>query len=191
MPSSSGISIPWRKLPSGMTSLSSPPSAVQSRRASSSSLSDCESQSAFFRPRSRLSRMIAATCRPLPQPVPSPSIQPRRKRTGSDRVSPSAVTKDVSISSPSSPSSLQRWTVSHWEPMRYSAARWREWASPANTTLSNWASDSWASVTTRSGSIGRFAGAGCGTAAMAADWTSGVGCSTAPGTRTTPGRQGA
>ena len=30
----------------------------------------------FFRPRSRLSRMIAATCRPLPQPVPSPSIQP-------------------------------------------------------------------------------------------------------------------
>ena len=83
--------MPCRKLPSGMTSLSSPPNAVQSRRASSSSLSDCDSQSAFFRPRRRLSRMMAATCLPFPQPVPSPSIQPRRKRTGSDRVSPSWV----------------------------------------------------------------------------------------------------
>ena len=54
------------------------------RRASSRSLSDCDSQSARFRPRSHWSRTTAATCRPLPQPVPSPSIQPRRKRTGSD-----------------------------------------------------------------------------------------------------------
>ena len=76
--------------------------------------------------------MMAATCLPLPQPVPSPSIQPRRKRTGSDRVSPSWVTREVSTSSsfPSS-SSLRRWTVSHWEPMRYSADRCREWAPPA------------------------------------------------------------
>ena len=97
--------------------------------------------------------MMAATCRPLPQPVPSPSIQPRRKRTGSDRVSPSWVTREVSTSSsfPSS-SSLRRWTVSHWEPMRYSAARCREWASPASTTLSSCASDSRPSVTMRSGS---------------------------------------
>ena len=136
--------------------------------------------------------MMAATWRPLPQPVPSPSIQPRRNRTGSDRVSPSWVTREVSTSSslPSS-SSLRRWTVSHWEPMRYSAARWRECASPANTTLSSWASDSRPSVTMRSGSIGRYAGTGCGTAAMAADCTSGVGCSTARGTRTAPGRHGA
>ena len=47
------------------------------------------------------------------------------------------------------------------------------------------------SATTRSGSSGRCAGFGCATAAMAADWTSGVGCATAPGTWTTPGRQGA
>ena len=33
-----------------------------------------------------------------------------------------------------------------------------------------------------SGSIGRYDGMGCGTAAMAPDCTSGVGCSTAPGT---------
>ena len=86
-----GISAPWRKSPSGITSSSRPPRAVQSRRASSSSLSDWLSHSARFRPRSQPSRMIAATSRPLPQPVPSPSIQPRRKRTGADRVSPSSV----------------------------------------------------------------------------------------------------
>ena len=67
-----------------------PPMAAQSRRASSTSLSECESQSARLRPRSHWSRTTAATWRPLPHPVPSPSIQPRRKRTGSERVSPPA-----------------------------------------------------------------------------------------------------
>ena len=66
-----------------------PPIAAQSRRASSSSLSEADSHSARRRPRSQWSRMMAATWRPLPQPVPSPSIQPRRKRTGADRASPS------------------------------------------------------------------------------------------------------
>ena len=97
MPSECGISAPWRNLPSGMTSSSRPPSAVQSRRASSTSLSDCESQSARLRPRSQLSSTMAATWRPLPAPVPSPSIQPRRNRTGAESVSPSSVTKAVSI----------------------------------------------------------------------------------------------
>ena len=49
MPSVWGMSAPWRTLPRGMTSSSRPPMAHQSRRASSSSLSDCESQSARFR----------------------------------------------------------------------------------------------------------------------------------------------
>ena len=91
------VSAPWRTLPRGITSSSRPPTAVQSRRVSSSSLSDWLSQSARLRPRSHWSRMMAATSRPLPTPVPSPSIQPRRKRTGADSVSPSTV-----MSSPSS-----------------------------------------------------------------------------------------
>ena len=45
MPASCGISAPWRNLPSGITSASLPPSAAQSRRASSSSLSDCDNHS--------------------------------------------------------------------------------------------------------------------------------------------------
>ena len=44
------------------------PSAAQSRRASSSRLAEAESQSARPRPRSLLSRMTAATSRPLPEP---------------------------------------------------------------------------------------------------------------------------
>ena len=65
--------------------------------------------------------MMAATSRPLPQPVPSPSIQPRRKRTGSDRVSPSARDeRGVDLFLVAVVVSLQRWTVSHWEPIRYS-----------------------------------------------------------------------
>ena len=56
---------------------------VQSRSASSMSLSDLEIQTARRRPLSQLSRMIAATWRPLPAPVPSPRNQPRRKRTAS------------------------------------------------------------------------------------------------------------
>ena len=95
-----GISAPWRNLPSGMTSSSRPPSAVQSRRASSTSLSDCESQSARRRPRSQWSSTMAATWRPLPAPVPSPSIQPRRNRTGADSTSPSPVTESESTASP-------------------------------------------------------------------------------------------
>ena len=55
------------------------------------------------------------------------------------------------------------------EPMRYCAARCREWASPASTMLSSWASDSSPSVTMRSGRMGRYDETGCGTAAMAAD----------------------
>ena len=82
MPCVWGMSAPWRTLASGITSSSRPPMAVQSRRVSSSSLSDWLSQSARSRPRSSWSRTMAATCLPLPQPVPSPSIQPRRKRTG-------------------------------------------------------------------------------------------------------------
>ena len=45
------------------------------------SLSDLLIQTARRRPFSQLSRMMPATWRPLPAPVPSPSIQPRRKRT--------------------------------------------------------------------------------------------------------------
>ena len=80
-----------------------PPIAAQSRRASSSSLSEADSHSARRRPRSQWSRMMAATWRPLPQPVPSPSIQPRRKRTGADRASPSPVAS-VAGSRPALPS---------------------------------------------------------------------------------------
>ena len=109
-----------------MTSSARPPTAHQSRRASSSSLSDWESQSARLRPRSHWSRTMAATCLPLPQPVPSPSIQPRRKRTGSDSGS-SASTNWLPSSeagASSSPSASTRRTVSQPAPMRYSAARW-------------------------------------------------------------------
>ena len=87
IPASCGISAPWRNLPNGMMSASLPPIAAQSRRASSSSLSEADSHSARWRPRSQWSRMMRATWRPLPQPVPSPSIQPRRKRTGADSTS--------------------------------------------------------------------------------------------------------
>ena len=57
------------------------PSADQSRCASSISLSDLLIHTALRRPCSQLSRMIAADWRPLPTPVPSPSMKPRRKRT--------------------------------------------------------------------------------------------------------------
>ena len=57
------------------------PSADQSRWASSISLSDLLIQTARRRPFSQLSRRMPATWRPLPAPVPSPSNQPRRKRT--------------------------------------------------------------------------------------------------------------
>ena len=50
MPCAWGMSAPWRTFPRGITSSSHPPTAVQSRRASSSSLSDWESQSARVRP---------------------------------------------------------------------------------------------------------------------------------------------
>jgi hypothetical protein len=56
------------------------PSADQSRCASSISLSDLLIHTALRRPWSQLSRMIAADWRPLPTPVPSPSMKPRRKR---------------------------------------------------------------------------------------------------------------
>ena len=57
------------------------PSADQSRCASSISLSDFEIQTALRRPCSQLSRMMPADWRPLPAPVPSPSMKPRRNRT--------------------------------------------------------------------------------------------------------------
>ncbi len=79
------------------------------------SLSDCESHRARFRPRSQRSSMTAAICRPLPAPVPSPSIQPRRKRTGAERVSPSPAADSGPFSSP--PLS-QRCTVSQPAPIR-------------------------------------------------------------------------
>jgi hypothetical protein len=69
-----------------------PPTAIQSRRASSISLSDLEIQTARRRPRSQWSRRIAATCRPLPAPVPSPRNQPRRNRTASASASSAADT---------------------------------------------------------------------------------------------------
>ena len=62
------------------------PSADQSRCASSISLSDLVIHTARRRPFSQLSRRMPATWRPLPAPVPSPSIQPRRKRTALLRI---------------------------------------------------------------------------------------------------------
>ena len=63
-------------------SLARPPRAVQSRWASSISLSEADSQSALRVPCSQRSRMMPVTWRPFPQPVPSPSIQPRRSAVG-------------------------------------------------------------------------------------------------------------
>ena len=57
------------------------PSADQSRCASSISLSDFEIHTALRRPRSQLSRMMPAACRPLPLPVPSPRKKPLRNCT--------------------------------------------------------------------------------------------------------------
>ena len=57
------------------------PSADQSRWASSISLSDLRSTRRGGGPCSQLSRMMPATWRPLPAPVPSPKNQPRRNRT--------------------------------------------------------------------------------------------------------------
>ena len=71
-----------RHLLTGAMSLARPPRAVQSRWASSMSLSEADSQSALRLPCSQRSRMIPATCRPFPVPVPSPSIQPRRIGVG-------------------------------------------------------------------------------------------------------------
>ena len=65
-------------------SRSSRPISRQSRRASSTRRADWLIQSARFVPRSQRSRTMAAAWRPLPQPVPSPSIQPCRNRTGSE-----------------------------------------------------------------------------------------------------------
>ena len=62
------------------------PSADQSRCASSISLSDLLIHTARRRPFSQLSRRMPATWRPFPAPVPSPSIQPRRKRTDCSRI---------------------------------------------------------------------------------------------------------
>ena len=68
------------------------PSADQSRCASSISLSDLLIHTALRRPWSQLSRMIAADWRPLPTPVPSPIMKPRRKRAAFVASSRAAVT---------------------------------------------------------------------------------------------------
>src|SRR3546814_5792307 len=64
----------------------------QSRCASSSRRSDTEIQTARRRPLSQLSRMMPATWRPLPAPVPSPRNHPRRNFTASSASSGAAVT---------------------------------------------------------------------------------------------------
>ncbi|CEG06713.1 hypothetical protein BN961_00083 [Afipia felis] len=76
MPSLSVIGLPCGNRDSGVTSKRSMPSALQSRCASSNSLSDFEIQTALRRPCIQLSKMIAADSRPLPTPVPSPIMKP-------------------------------------------------------------------------------------------------------------------
>ena len=92
-PSERRIGLPWGKRESGVISRRSMPSADQSRWASSISLSDLEIQTALRRPFSQLSRMMPADWRPLPAPVPSPSMNPRRKRTAFGASSRAAVTR--------------------------------------------------------------------------------------------------
>ena len=145
----------------GKTSASRPPTAHQSRRASSSSLSDCESQSARLRPRSHWSRTMAATCLPFAaaRAVAQHPAAPEADRIGQrlvdvgglavvfgDRSVVIAVVISFGVHAPHGLPAA---------PMRYSAARWRSCAWPARTTLSSWASDSRPSVTTFCGSIGR------------------------------------
>src|SRR3546814_12256081 len=71
MPSERRLGVPGLKRDKGATRSFSMPSADQSRCASSRSLSDRLSQTALRRPLIQLSRMMPATCRPLPQPVRS------------------------------------------------------------------------------------------------------------------------
>jgi hypothetical protein len=72
MPSRIVTGWPSFHCPSGWMSMGSPPSADQSRRASSNSASFFEIQMWRRSPRSHRSRMTLATWRPLPAPVPSP-----------------------------------------------------------------------------------------------------------------------
>ncbi len=113
MPCSRRIGLPWRKRASGVISRRSIPKADQSRWASSISLSDFEIHTARRRPCSQLSSRMPATWRPLPAPVPSPSIQPRRNRTA--------------FSAPSGAAE----TTSKVSSTSHDPARWPLWASPA------------------------------------------------------------
>ena len=78
-------------------SYSSRPSSRQSRRASSTRRADWEIHSARLEPRSQRSRITAAAWRPLPQPVPSPSIQPWRNWTGSESGASIATVESIGL----------------------------------------------------------------------------------------------
>ena len=111
-----------------------------------SSLSDCESQrGALPAPQPLVEDDGGDLPFPCRSRLPSPSIQPRRKRTGPDSGSSASTVSPLSpeAGASSSPSASTRCTVcgtsvSQPAPMRYSAARWRSCAWPARTTLSSW-----------------------------------------------------
>jgi hypothetical protein len=78
MPLSIATDAPSGKASNGWMSIGTPPSALQSRRASSIRAELRDIQMARRRPRFHWSRMMPAPSRPFPTPVPSAMKKPVR-----------------------------------------------------------------------------------------------------------------